>query len=221
MTRVTDTENPPSLAASAETQGGSLVPAPPGRHVVLDANVLSADYELRGPLWRLLALDVSEGSLVLHVPEVCFTETVANHRRAMDKNLAELDALRVKMGRLIGQANAAFASCREVPQDQREGYETLLRERLEQLGAELLPYPIATHEEITERATSRKPPFNDKGGGYRHTLIWLSVLELAADTGQHVCLVSMDKAFHEGPSLSPCDASRTRTSRARSSASAT
>ena len=51
------------------------------------------------------------------------------------------------------------------------------------------------HTQIVERAASRRRPCDDKGDGYRDTLLWFSVLEMASATEEPVTLVTGDTDF--------------------------
>ena len=58
-------------------------------------------------------------------------------------------------------------------------------------------YPTNTHEEVVKRATSRRKPFDEKGSGYRDTLIWFNILELAGELDGRIYLVARDKDFRD------------------------
>jgi PIN domain len=58
-----------------------------------------------------------------------------------------------------------------------------------------LPIPDVDHPVLIERATSRRPPCDSKGNGYRDTLNWFSLLALAGDGDSSVFWVSNDSDF--------------------------
>ena len=63
--------------------------------------------------------------------------------------------------------------------------------------AKVLGFPDCSHEELVERATSRIRPFDDKGSGYRDTLIWFNVLGLVTQVEGEIVLVAKDKDFRD------------------------
>jgi PIN domain len=70
-----------------------------------------------------------------------------------------------------------------------------LTERLDEvLAITVMDWPTISHRELVVRAISRTPPFDHKGSGYRDSLVWADVVELAK-AGHHVALASEDKIF--------------------------
>jgi hypothetical protein len=88
-----------------------------------------------------------------------------------------------------------------------EGYATKLRAALEDVPVEVLPFPDVDHRVLVERTTGRVPPCKKDGTGYRDTLNWLSLLEVAKDAqgGDTLLWVSGDGDFAspEGSDLHP------------------
>lgn len=156
--------------------------------LVLDGTELHRDWFLSGPDFRLLGTYVRDRALTVCVPAPVVTETVANYVRAVGDLQQRARALGKDASRL-----------RAGPVGQLEGvpYRDVLLRALEALDFAVLPSPIADHETIVDRAASRTPPFDSEGSGYRDTLTWLSVLDLAA-RGSSVVLVSKDRDF-QGP----------------------
>src|SRR5262249_54391515 len=77
----------------------------------------------------------------------------------------------------------------------RFDYRADLTERLEEvLGIAVLDWPDVPHSDLVSRAVSRRPPFDSKGSGYRDSLVWANVLELAKARAD-VALCSEDKIF--------------------------
>lgn len=64
----------------------------------------------------------------------------------------------------------------------------------EHLGFDLLPIPQVSHVDLVNRAVHRTPPFDQKGSGYRDSLVWANVLELVR-RGHDVAFVSSDRIF--------------------------
>jgi hypothetical protein len=157
------------------------------KSVVLDSTELSSDFLCAGLKFQLLDHMFHETWLSVYVPASVFEETVANHERrtiVLQTATTKLSEDRRRHG-LGGMGNA-----------EEEGFEyrSYLADRLEELGITVLPWPDVTHQELVARAVSRTPPFDEKGGGYRDSLVWADAVQLAASGGQ-VALVSGDKAF--------------------------
>jgi hypothetical protein len=125
--------------------------------------------------------------ITVGVPSSVVEEVIANHARAAaaaKSNLSKVYAERRRLG----------LSKLAEPEPDIE-YRTYLLERFdENLGIDVLPWPGVGHERLVSRAINRIPPFDEKGGGYRDSLVWASVVELAM-AGRDVVLISADKAF--------------------------
>jgi hypothetical protein len=157
----------------------------PQKLLVVDSTELTRDWFLRSHVHRLLRhLDWT-----IVVPASVRAEVVANHARAVASAEVELGRV-TKDRRRLG-----------LPDLRTDGtpleYVTTLDETLELMEAEVTPWPNATHEEVVQRALERRPPFNQTGGGYRDTLVWLTLLERAHADDQ-VVLASSDTAFSDG-----------------------
>lgn len=150
--------------------------------VVLDTNIFCRDYRLKGTDFRtfLEALERTEYSL--YIPKVVIQEVINKYEEQVEKSRRkierELDNIRRVTGETIAEpiTEAALAEL-------ASEYESYLRDRLDIAGAQYLDYPAASHEQVARRAMERRKPFKENGAGYRDTLIWEAVLELAASGG--------------------------------------
>ena len=77
----------------------------------------------------------------------------------------------------------------------REAYEDYLRNLITKAGGTILDYPNVSHDSLVNRAINVSRPFQEKDKGYRDTLIWYSVLDLAKQNKEKVAFISNDKGF--------------------------
>jgi hypothetical protein len=63
--------------------------------------------------------------------------------------------------------------------EEKVRYRTYFQEKLSRVRYSLLGYPIIPHEVLAKKALEHKKPFKPNGQGYRDSLIWSTVLELA------------------------------------------
>lgn len=161
-----------------------------GIYVILDATQIQRDWHLAGLEYELLRFLINEAGINAAVPESVFAEVVANHEREWTTAVRQLARLNTSLSRLRGS---------RVPPAEHgsANYEARLAERIEAMGIERLPYPAVGHAQLVARATSRRPPFDASGSGYRDALTWASCMELAAE-GERVFLVSQDNDFSDG-----------------------
>lgn len=160
--------------------------------VVVDTNAVYTDLRLTGVVWDVLAGAVADDTVSVRFPATAVEEMTAKYSQKVKEAIRDAEAAALLAGD-VQSASAVVSSLRAA----EGGYRLYLEERLELLGAELLPYPQQSHEEITKRALARVPPFNANGGGYRDTCIWLSALDAAVDLDLDIVLVSNDKAYKQ------------------------
>ena len=168
----------------------------PHMHIILDANALIDEgYGDSSRAHELLSIAGPLGFQV-HVPKVVLEELVGHYSRRLEKAISAMS------GHI---ADLAWLVDRELdyPIDESYGHNEskLFRDRLlarfAAANVNNSNYPTNTHEEVVKRATSRRRPFDDKGSGYRDTLIWFNILELAGELDGRIYLVARDKDFRD------------------------
>lgn len=158
--------------------------------IVLDANELTRDWLCAGLKYQLLDHMHHATWVSVYVPAVVFEEVVGNHAQAVAGLQGSIERLSREQKRLgIAPVSTDLPAF---------DYRTYLAELFdERLGFTVLPWPEVPHAELAMRAVHRVPPFDQKGSGYRDSLVWADVLNLAR-SGHDVALVSADKVFAGG-----------------------
>jgi pimeloyl-ACP methyl ester carboxylesterase len=77
-------------------------------------------------------------------------------------------------------------------------YEAQLTSRLNELGWTIAQYPDVSHRDVARRAIERRRPFDEKGRGYRDTLVWHTVRDVILASETPILLISGDGDFR-GP----------------------
>lgn len=158
--------------------------------VLFDANALTAR-PFHNAWWKVLALASADWNVQILIPRVSFEEMVANAERDTDKLIRDLAMIANKAEGIPG-FQAAQAGLRA----RRRAMRTKLTRDAEAVGAVLID-PVSHHPmEIVTRQTQRIKPCKESGDGYRDTLNWLTVLDIAdSNPDQEVAWVSRDKDF--------------------------
>jgi hypothetical protein len=162
---------------------------PDGVTVVLDANVLRADPRLNSPHGQAFRYQVRELRVQMAVPEVALEEAVNRYRRDLENAAQELR----RASRTIERMGIACAADVDVATEVQR-YEQGIRATLDELRAEILPYPTTPHSDLARRAMERRRPFSDDGRGYRDALVWETVLSYARHNAP-IVLISADADF--------------------------
>lgn len=160
-----------------------------GFEVVLDTTELRRDWLAVGFRMQLLATRALHGSLSVNIPPSVLEELIAHHERELASTVQQL----AKTAHAMGMLGSPVPSADSPPMDYR-GY--LLERFDEVLSFRVLDWPQISHRDLVDRAVRRIAPFDLKGGGYRDSLVWANVLELAG-AGAAVVLVSADRAFSD------------------------
>ncbi|WP_199424252.1 PIN domain-containing protein [Actinotalea solisilvae] len=142
----------------------------------LDANILMQDFMCAGAVWRVLAHAPESWSLRLFTSEVAVAEAVAGYDRAIAQHVEALDKTARSWGRLGAGSDAD--DTRAALRRRGEVYREHLQSSLVEAGVSVLPTPAVSHSEVIARSVARRRPCDERGDGYRDTLVWLSFLEL-------------------------------------------
>ena len=161
-------------------------------HLVLDSNIIrSSDYGSSN-LYQFLERLVSLRGYKIHMPDVVIDEVTAQVQDDLKKSIETENTSARRWGRILDRSLESSLD----GVDPTEGA-SLLRSKLEAYHS-VLPYPDIQHRELIKRAIHRRKPFDAKGSGYRDSLIWESVVTLAAKVDGQVVLVSDDGDFSDG-----------------------
>lgn len=163
--------------------------------VVLDTNTLQADWRLTGMKFTLVRHAPFYPPMSFVVPAIVVEELVANHAREVERHRVSMDVARRKLAALNVPVEAEKVG--------ELDYRAYVLARFDEvLGIDVLPWPDVPHQEIALRAVHRTPPFDEKGSGYRDSLVWADVRALMAQ-GRDVAFVTADKDFAVNGVLAP------------------
>ncbi|MER7447852.1 PIN domain-containing protein [Microbacterium sp. NPDC097977] len=161
--------------------------------VIVDANILIQDPLMRERKWDAARSAINAGRLRLVLPEVARREAIGGFRR---DHLDKIRQIRSVLRKSSANAKRAADALLQTYTDEVLAYESILDSRIEALGIEVVPLPDVDHIELTQRAINRVPPFDESGGGYRDSLIWLTALaQVDEPPFNDVTILSKDSIF--------------------------
>ncbi|MGO4246161.1 PIN domain-containing protein [Paenarthrobacter sp. RAF54_2] len=168
--------------------------------IVVDTNILYDTPLLDRAEWISLTGHQKDWQVEVLVPEVVQMETVTVVTRKWSDQQSTLDKLRVAE---LGLQKEQQSLSQNI-QDRIDGYEEVLVARMAELGIEAAPTPAVGHLEVAERASKEIAPYTKgRKDGYRDTLIWLTVLDVATREPDHeVWFVSNNDQDFGDPSAS-------------------
>ncbi len=157
--------------------------------VLLDTTVFGADALCGGDAWQTLVLAAPIWGVRIVTTEVVIEEAIGNYEREVKAARTGLKRWADKRLGTLGLWDA-FRSADEVLADGAAHYAERLRDRLTAANIQVLPVAEIPHIDLVKRASARRRPCNDKGDGYRDTLNWLILLELAGAEKEPIIWVS-------------------------------
>lgn len=168
--------------------------------IVLDTTVLLQDPQLRASWWTELRSTAERVGARIAVPQVVFAEAVAHHGRTIGALAGQMETFgkHVKRYGLDTIRDAAVKAIRE----KVDAYEDKLRGHLEALGVDFVPPVKVDHMTLIGRAVAFRKPWDesDRKDGYRDTLNWLTVVELAKENpGEEIWWVSDNSSDFAAP----------------------
>lgn len=146
-------------------------------HIVLDTTAIHKDFHLRGAYLRVLSA-ANQAGLSVSIPEVVFDEFTNQYREELQERWSRLDKAAGEFRQLLGPPDPVPFARPDLAKMHTD-YCAQLKAKLKELNVELLPYPQTDHRHITKRDLARRKPFERTGKGYRDTLTWECILELA------------------------------------------
>ena len=163
-------------------------------HIFLDANsIIDQGYGTFSETEELLLITGALGHQI-HVPQVALEEVVACFSRSLAEKASAVRGQIGELSKLIGRELEYPINPVDLP-DETRLFRDCLENRLALANINIPQYPSISHEEIVNRATSRRRPFDNNGSGYRDTLLWFNILELTGELDGKILLVSRDKDF--------------------------
>ncbi len=158
--------------------------------VILDANILIADFRMDANAFRILLADGGEAGIQVGLPEVVVREATRKLRRELEEKAPRAVKLIHELRRLLVDAEVSFDIETVV-----SSYEARLRDlATSSPGWELLPMPDVEHSDVLGRLHSSGAPARGDGKGYQDILIW-ETLKAHLHRDSHVVLVSNDGDF--------------------------
>lgn len=161
--------------------------------IVLDSSVVvEHDWNLAHNDAQALLAACDRGEIELFVPQVVVNEVVNRYEKRESKKIKALNDARAELRQMRGPRSGGEF---EGEAESQPGYLMHLRKVIRDAGGEIPGFPEVTHKELVRRALAGRRPFDDAGRlGYRDTLIWHTVLEVARE-GHTVVLATGDGDF--------------------------
>ncbi|MGD1046898.1 MAG: PIN domain-containing protein [Bacteroidota bacterium] len=167
--------------------------------IVLDTNILCADYPLKGNAFRIFLQALSRIGAKLYIPQIVIDEVLHKYETDLQEIAADFSKTANLWRRHTGDSLDILLTDKSIKL-KCEDYSKWLLSQLHSVGTTIIPYPIVTHDVLARRAIERRRPFQESGKGYRDALIWESIRTLFSDKMEAIYFITNNsKDFGLGP----------------------
>jgi predicted nucleic acid-binding protein len=142
--------------------------------VVLDSNILIADFNLQTPNFMVLFESSRNKRIDLFIPQVVLDEVINKYEQQISKMYSEISTQIRKYNKVTLNSfenpilpNSIYTAVSE--------YSEKIKNIFEENAITVLPYPDVDHAVLARKAMLSKKPFNSNEKGYRDNLIWENI----------------------------------------------
>ncbi|MBD3251021.1 DUF4935 domain-containing protein [Candidatus Uhrbacteria bacterium] len=158
--------------------------------VVLDSNIFVRDFKLNSSTFKALFSGLSRTEYSLSIPKMVLDETINKYGEKFEKQSHHF--------RRLGLQHIQFITGEEITrrEDAERVYRNYIERTLSDVNATIVSIPDIDHSQLIERALKRKKPFRGTDtGGYRDTLVWMTVVQLALENDSVALVTNNSKDF--------------------------
>lgn len=142
--------------------------------VVLDSNIIIADWHLNSSNFKILLESSKTGKLDVYVPEIVIDEVINkfDSRITVAKNKIESE---LQIFNKLSKTNFDSTIGDDVLDKSTKNYLKSLFQKLKENDVTILNYPKTDHKFLAHKAMKKTKPFNSNEKGYRDSLIWENI----------------------------------------------
>lgn len=164
--------------------------------VVLDSNILIADFNLQTPNFTVLFESSRNNRINLFIPQVVLDEVINKYEQQISKMHSEINTQIRKYNKLTSNSFENPIESDSI-QNAVNTYRDKINSLFEKNAITILPYPDVDHAVLARKAMLSRKPFNSNEKGYRDNLIWENIKKIIADENPDA-IVSPELVFITG-----------------------
>lgn len=165
-------------------------------NIILDANSVIGEGFGASVRFKTLLSVARVLKYPIYIPQISLDEAMAKFPRVLEQEIQSVRDRLAKVGNYLRRDMQSSLDALDVETETQILWKTLSAQ-LSEGEVSVVDYPDVPHKAIINRATARRKPFDEKGSGYRDTLIWMTVLDLIPQTDDSIIFVSKDKDFRD------------------------
>lgn len=149
--------------------------------VVLDANIIIADFWLETTNFKLLFESASKGDIKIYIPQVVLDEVVNKYNKRLEESKEKIES-ELKAFNNVSRLNNNNSITKSILNKSVTEYKNHLQKLIRENNIEIIVYPKTEHKFIAHKAINKFKPFNSNEKGYRDCLIWENIKELLTES---------------------------------------
>lgn len=149
--------------------------------VVLDANIIIADFWLESTNFKLLFESAKKGDVKIYVPEVVMDEVVNKYSKRLEDSKRKIESELKTFQKLTREKEGNPITADMIDKSVSE-YQKQLKQVIKDNSIEVIKYPKTDHKFLAKKAINKLKPFNSNEKGYRDCLIWENIKELLTES---------------------------------------
>ncbi len=153
--------------------------------VVLDSNIIIADWHLGSPSFRILLEGSNQGKLDVYVPKVVIDEVCNKFEERLKQAQQKIDK-ELKTVKKLTEESFDNEVTDDFIEENTSQYRSQLIKKLKENKVSFLPYPKTSHKILSQKAMKKIKPFNSNEKGYRDSLIWKNVKSILTEDEQAI-----------------------------------
>jgi predicted nucleic acid-binding protein len=149
--------------------------------VVLDSNIVIADFWLESTNFKLLFESAKKGDIKIYVPEVVLDEVVNKYSKRLEDSERKIDS-ELKTFKKLTREKKENPITSSVIDNSVSEYQKHFRQVVKDNSIDVIKYPKTDHKFLANKAINKLKPFNSNEKGYRDCLIWENIKELLTES---------------------------------------
>lgn len=148
--------------------------------VVLDSNIIIADFWFESTNFKLLFESVQKGDIEMYIPEIVLDEVNNKFYQRFERSKNEIDS-ELRTFNKLSKKGIENPIVNKLIDESVIEYKNHLKEIIEKYNIKVLKYPKTDHKYLANKAMLNLKPFNTNEKGYRDCLIWENIKEILTD----------------------------------------
>jgi len=148
--------------------------------VVLDSNIIVADFWLESTNFEVLFASAKKGDIEIYIPEIVLDELINKYTLRLEQSKQKLDS-ELKTFKKLSKSEKKNPLTKSSIDKSISDYQKHLKKAIKDNSITILKYPKTDHKFLAYKAMKKLKPFNTNEKGYRDCLIWENIKTLLTD----------------------------------------